>query len=51
MTDLHTQAVLNALAAQRNEALNAVANLVGDIAILQAKVAELEAALKPRAAE
>lgn len=40
--DARTQAFINELARQRNEALNLCANLKGELAVLQAKIAELE---------
>lgn len=41
--DANTQAVINTLAAQRNQALDTIAQQNGHIADLQARIAELTA--------
>jgi uncharacterized small protein (DUF1192 family) len=43
-----SEAIMRTLAGQRNDALDAVAFLNGEVAALRAKVAELEAKLKKK---
>lgn len=45
--DAKTQAIISALVAQRNQAMDAVAQLNGELAERDAKITELEAKLKP----
>ena len=45
--DIKTQAILNALVSQRNQAMDAVAQLNGELAERDARITELEAKLKP----
>lgn len=46
MNETQIQAQINALVDQRNAALNTVVNMAGEIAVLQAKVKELEGKLE-----
>ena len=46
--DVRVNAVISELTAQRNQALDRSTSAVGEIAVLRAKVAELEAQLKPK---
>ena len=47
MSDVKIQAIINTLSDQRNQAQNAVVELVGELAERDEKIKELEAQLNP----